>query len=44
MHTLDDLLAVAPDNVYGTLFPGSSRLLHGTRPVEGISDLERASM
>ena len=42
MHTLDDLLAVAPDNIYGNLFRGSSRLLHGTRRAEGAADLERA--
>ena len=42
MHTVDDLLAVAPDNIYGNLFRGSSRLLHGTRRAEGAADLERA--
>lgn len=42
MHVLDDLLAVAPDDVYGNLFRGSSRVLQGTKRGAGAADLERA--
>lgn len=42
MHTTDDLLDVAPHDVYGNLLRGSSRVLHGTRRAEGAADLERA--
>jgi len=42
IHTLNDLLAVEPDNVYANLFRGSSRLLKGLTWKKGIEDLERA--
>jgi tetratricopeptide (TPR) repeat protein len=42
MHLLDHLLEVEPEDVYGNLFLGSSRLLQGTRRAEGASDIERA--
>jgi tetratricopeptide (TPR) repeat protein len=42
MHVLDDLLAVQPNDVYGNLFRGSSRVLQGTKRAEGAADLERA--
>ena len=41
VHLLDRLLAFYPDNVYGVLFRGSSRLLHGAT-TQGVADLERA--
>jgi len=37
-----DLLALSPDNVYGNLFRGSSRLLKGTARAEGVADLDSA--
>jgi hypothetical protein len=40
-HLLNDLLAVRPDDVYGNLFRGSSRLLRGATNA-GVSDLEYA--
>lgn len=40
-HLLDDLLALRPDDVYGNLFRGSSRLLRGATNA-GIGDLEYA--
>jgi tetratricopeptide (TPR) repeat protein len=40
IHVLDDLLAVEPDNVFGHLFRGSSRVLKGLS--KGIADLDRA--
>ena len=42
IHVLDDLLAVQPNNVYGNLFRGSTRLLHGREQAAGAADLERA--
>ena len=42
MHTISHLLAVEPENLYGTLFQGSSRVLMGTKRAEGAADLERA--
>jgi len=42
LHVLDDLLAVDPNNLYGTLFRGSNRLLHGSSKVGGVADLDRA--
>jgi hypothetical protein len=37
---LNDLLAVQPDDPYGNLFRGSSRLLKGVSWMEGVADLE----
>ena len=42
IHVLDDLLEVQPNNVYGNLFRGSSRLLQGQTRAAGVADLERA--
>lgn len=42
IQLLDQLLVVQPDDVYGNLFRGSSRLLHGARLADGVADLERA--
>jgi tetratricopeptide (TPR) repeat protein len=42
MHVADKLLAAQPNDVYGTLFRGSSRVLQGTKRAEGAADLERA--
>lgn len=42
LHVLDHLLEVDPNNVYGNLFRGSSRLLHGATRTEGVADLARA--
>jgi tetratricopeptide (TPR) repeat protein len=42
IHVLNDLLALRPDDIYGNLFRGSSRLLQGTARTEGAADLERA--
>jgi Tfp pilus assembly protein PilF len=42
MHVLDDLLGVQPNDVYGTLFRGSSRVLQGAKRAAGAADLERA--
>lgn len=42
MHVADELLAIRPNDVYGNLFRGSSRVLQGTRRAEGAADLERA--
>jgi hypothetical protein len=39
---LNRLLAVAPSDVYGTLFRGSSRLLHGNATAKGVAELNRA--
>lgn len=41
-HLLNDLLALAPNHLYGNLFRGSSLLLKGTNTSVGIADLERA--
>ena len=42
IHVLDHLLEVEPNNVYGNLFRGSSRLLRGQARAAGAADLERA--
>jgi Flp pilus assembly protein TadD len=42
IHVLDRLLAVRPDDLYGTLFRGSSRVLKGLNKTQGLADLERA--
>lgn len=42
MHTLDHLLEVQPNDVYGTLFRGSSGVLQGTKRAAGAVDLDRA--
>ena len=42
IHTLNHLLEVDPNNVYGSLFRGSSRLLHGSAVVKGTEDIEKA--
>src|SRR5215813_10752738 len=42
IHLLNDLLALSPNDVYGNLFRGSSRLLKGTSRAEGVADLDRA--
>jgi hypothetical protein len=42
IQLLNDLLAVQPGNVYGNLFRGSSRLLRGATPPQGVTDLETA--
>jgi hypothetical protein len=39
---LDELLAVRPNDTFGTLFRGSARLLAGVLKEHGIADLERA--
>lgn len=42
IHLLNRLLAVRPNDVYGNLFRGSSRLLHHSALHKGVADLERA--
>jgi tetratricopeptide (TPR) repeat protein len=42
IHVLNRLLAVRPNDPYGNLFRGSSRLLSGATKPKGIEDLERA--
>lgn len=42
IHLLNRLLSVRPDDVYGNLFRGSSRLFRGATRAEGMADLERA--
>jgi Flp pilus assembly protein TadD len=39
---LNRLLDVAPTDVYGTLFRGSSRLLQGKTTAKGVADLDKA--
>jgi tetratricopeptide (TPR) repeat protein len=41
-HVLQHLLEVQPNDVYGNLFRGSSRLLHGASRAAGVADIERA--
>jgi tetratricopeptide (TPR) repeat protein len=41
IHLLNHLLEVSPDDPYGNLFRGSSRLLRGATKERGIADLER---
>lgn len=42
IQLLNDLLAVRPDDPYGNLFRGSSRLLRGATPQQGVADIEYA--
>jgi hypothetical protein len=42
INLLDRLLAVRPDDVYGNLFRGSSRLLRGVMRAAGVADIDRA--
>jgi hypothetical protein len=42
IHVADELLEVQPTNVFGNLFRGSTRLLHGSARAAGAADLERA--
>jgi tetratricopeptide (TPR) repeat protein len=42
IHLLNRLLDVRPDDVYGNLFRGSSRILQGAMRAEGAVDIERA--
>ena len=42
IHLLNDLLSVRPDDTYGNLFRGSSRVLSGSGRANGALDLERA--
>lgn len=42
IHLLNQLLAVRPNDVYGNLLRGSSRLLKGVTRNQGIADIERA--
>jgi tetratricopeptide (TPR) repeat protein len=42
IHLINDLLAVQPDNLFGNLFRGSSRLLKGVTVDRGIADIEYA--
>lgn len=41
-HVVDDLLQVQPNDVYGNLFRGSSRVLQGSKRAAGAADLDRA--
>ena len=41
IHVLNHLLEVQPDDPYGNLFRGSSRMLHGLARARGVADLER---
>ena len=40
IQVLNQLLDVAPDDLFGTLFRGSSRLLHGKTTAKGVAELE----
>ena len=42
IQLLGELLAVRPDDVFGTLFRGSARVLGGITREHGLADLERA--
>ena len=42
IHVLDHLIDVRPNDVYGNLFRGSSRVLQGASRAAGAADLERA--
>jgi tetratricopeptide (TPR) repeat protein len=42
IHLLNRLVAVRPNDVYGNLLRGSSRLLHHANTADGVADLERA--
>jgi tetratricopeptide (TPR) repeat protein len=42
LHVLNHLLEIRPDDAYGNLLRGSSRLLHGSAKAQGKADIERA--
>jgi hypothetical protein len=42
MHVLDHLVELQPNDVYGNLFRGSSRILQGAKRAAGAADFERA--
>jgi hypothetical protein len=42
IQTLTHLVQIQPDNIYGNLFLGSSRLLKGVTKTKGITNLEHA--
>jgi tetratricopeptide (TPR) repeat protein len=42
IHVADQLVQVKPNDVYGNLFRGSSRVLHGGQKALGLADLEQA--
>jgi tetratricopeptide (TPR) repeat protein len=42
IHLLNQLLEVKPNDAFGNLFRGSSRLLHGATQTRGVADIERA--
>jgi tetratricopeptide (TPR) repeat protein len=42
IQVTDQLLAVKPNDPFGTLFSGSSRLLKGVTKAKGVADLEQA--
>jgi tetratricopeptide (TPR) repeat protein len=42
IQVVDRLLELQPNDLYGNLFRGSSRVLKGTRRAEGVVDLETA--
>jgi tetratricopeptide (TPR) repeat protein len=42
IHALNHLLEVQPNSLYGNLFRGSTRLLHGANKTQGVADLEYA--
>ena len=42
IHVLNRLLELRPDDVFGNLFRGSSRVLGGKTKAQGIADLDRA--
>ena len=42
IRVADQLVGVKPNDVYGNLFRGSSRLLHHAQRAPGVADLERA--
>jgi tetratricopeptide (TPR) repeat protein len=42
LQLLNDLLVVAPNDLYGTLFRGSNRMLSNANKVQGAQDLEHA--
>jgi len=42
IHTLNHLLDVQPDNVYGNLFRGSSRMLSNSNKTKGMIDIDYA--
>ena len=42
IQTLNQLIQVQPDSIYGNLFLGSSRLLKGVAKTKGVANIERA--